>query len=288
MKNKTRAAFLPVSIILCGGLVLGLAASAAPYGQSGGGKTVKDIAVVDISADKDDCRLWVTYQNKGTVTIQATLRERTSVQGVGVVEDTFSAFNLPPGQYFGHGVGADPGYKIFGINRTVTTEIDVDNALAEINESNNTLTKTLSCSLLHPTGPVQQAPPKPDLVIPYIKFVVVKEGDDAGGHYVIFNAIVYVKNVGQGGVGPFNVLLEHQINGEGPYLTCATCKIPVSGLSAGQGLELPARQYNKRGTQTSGQAIFFRATADCDNARVETDETNNVYKDSYQGQSGHK
>jgi hypothetical protein len=62
----------------------------------------------------------------------------------------------------------------------------------------------------------------------------------------------------------------------------------VSGLSAGQGQELPARQYNKRGTQTSGQAIFFRATADCDNVRVETDETNNVYKDSYQGQSGHK
>ena len=266
---------------------MGLAAWAAPHGQSRGGKTVTDIAVVDISADKNDCRLWVTFQNKGTTTIQATLRERTSVQSVGVVEDTFSAFSLPPGQFFGHGVGADPGYKIFGINRTVTTEIDVDNALAEINESNNTLTKTLSCSLLHPTGPVE-APPKPDLVIPYIKFVVVQEGDDAAGHYVIFNAIVYVKNVGQGGVGPFNVLLEHQINGEGPYLTCATCKIPVSGLSAGQGLELPARQYNKRGTQTSGQAIFFRATADCDNVRVETDETNNVYKDSYQGQSGHK
>ncbi len=287
MKNNIRAAFPPVLIILCGGLVLGLAASGLPHGQSGGGKTVKDIAVVDISADKNDCRLWVTYQNKGTVTIQATLRERTSVQGVGVVEDTLSAFNLPPGQFFGHGVGADPGYKIFGINRTVTTEIDVDNALAEINESNNTLTKTLSCSTLHPTGPVE-APPKPDLVIPYIKFVVVKEGDDAGGHYVIFNAIVYVKNVGQGGVGPFHVLLEHHINGVGPYLTCATCKIPVSGLSAGQGLELPARQYNKRGTQTSGQAIFFRATADCDNVRVETDETNNECKDSYQGQSGHK
>jgi len=287
MKNKTSATFTTILMILCGGLVFGLAASAALHGQSGGGKAVKDIAVVDISADKDDCRLWVTYQNKGTVTIQATLRERTSVQGVGVVEDTFMAFNLPPGQYFGHGVGADPGYKLFGINRTVTCEIDVDNVLPEINETNNTLTKTLSCSTLHPTGPVEVGP-KPDLVIPYIKFMVVKEGDDAAGHYVIFNAIVYVKNVGQGGCGPFDALLEHQINGQGPYATCATCKIHVTGLAAGQGKELEPRQYNKRGTTTTGQAIFFRATADCDNARVETDETNNVYKDSYPGQAGHK
>jgi len=287
MKNKTRTTLTTVLMILYGGLVLGLAASGSPHGQSGDGKKVKDIAVVEISADKDDCRLWVTYQNKGTVTIQATLRERTSVQGVGVVEDTWMAFNLPPGQYFGHGVGADPGYKIFGINKTVTTEIDVDNALTEINESNNTLTKTLSCGLHLVPGPVQAAP-KPDLVIPYIKFIVVKEGDDAAGHYVTFNAIIYVKNVGQGDAGPFHVLLEHKINGVGPYLTCATCKIPVSGLSAGQGQELPARQYTKRGTQTSGQAIFFQATADCDKVIVETDETNNAYKDSYQGQSGHK
>jgi hypothetical protein len=62
----------------------------------------------------------------------------------------------------------------------------------------------------------------------------------------------------------------------------------VSGLGAGHGLELPARQFNKRGTPTSGQAIFFRATADGDSAITETDETNNIGKDSYPGQSRHK
>jgi len=257
-------------------LVFGLFALASP-GVNRGDNGVTDIKVADITVDKKDCRLWVTYQNTGTTTINATLRERTVVQGVGTVEDTMRAFNLPPGGYFNHGVGSDPGYKLFGINRTVTTTIDVDNALAESNESNNTLTKTLGCSTLTlGEQTAQQVAWKPDLVIPYIKFVVVTEGDDAAGHYVTFNAIVYVINVGRGGCGPFDVLLEHKINGVGPYLTCPTCKIDVSGLSAGQGLELPPRQYTKRGTQTSGPAIFFQATADCATVREETDETNNV------------
>ncbi len=285
MNNKLHPIFLAALIIL-GGLVLSLGVSVLPQGP-GGPKTLGDIAVADITVDKKDCRLWVTYQNTGTTTIQATLRERTSVQGVGVVEDTVRAFDLAPNAYFSHGVGVGDGYKLGGINKTVTAMIDVDNALHESNESNNTLTKTLGCSNLTAGLATGQVAGKPDLVS-HLNFVVVTEGDNAGGHYVTFNAIVIVSNIGPGGAGPFDVLLEYRINNEGPYLACPTCKIHVSGISAGQYKQLEPRQFTKRGTQTSGQAIFFQATADCDRVITESDETNNVYKASYQSQQLHK
>lgn len=303
MKNKIGLLVSIMGVILGASMILGLA-SGSPLYASAGDENVTDIKLNDIYTKKDDCSLWVSFQNTGTTQITATLRVKVTVQNV-TVENVLEQFDLAPNQYFNTGVGPNPGYKLLGTNKSVTAWIDADNTLAESDETNNSMTKTLSCSLLHaalaektaikaPGGLLSSsasAPKpvgKPDLCIPYIKFVVVHEGDDAAGHYVTFNAIVYVKNVGPVGAGPFDTLLEHHINGVGPYLTCPTCKIHWSGLSAGQGVELPARQFTKRGTQTSGEAIFFRATADCDKVITESDETNNECKDSYQGQALHK
>jgi hypothetical protein len=286
MTKRTWSSAVLILLGLAFALMLGLTTQAAAQG-AGGKKAVTDIKVADIYVDKKDCRLWVTYQNVGTTTITATLRERTSVQNV-VVEDDMMAFNLPPGQYFGHGVGADPGYKLFGVNKTVTTMIDVDNVLPEINEANNTLTKTLTCSLITPSLAIaKKAAGQPDLVS-HLNFTVVHEGDDASGHYVTFNANITVSNIGTIGAGPFDVLLEYRINDQGPWLVCGACKMHVTGVAAGQYKQLDPRQFTKRGTQTSGQAIFFRATADCDNVIAESNETNNVYSTSYQSEPLHK
>ena len=278
MSKNGRIAVVSILVILACGSVPGRLASSPS----------RDLAVYDIYVQKDDCRLWVTFQNQGTEKIEGTFRKRITVQGTTIVIDQMQGLSLEPGAFFSCGVGADPGVIISG-TKTVTATIDVDNVLAESNEANNTLTKSVNCPLhVQPGGVAAQTLKKSDLVVPYIKFAVVRSGQDAAGSYVIFNAVVYVKNVGEGGAGPFDVLLEHRPDISGPYLTCQTCKIHVPGLAAGQGLELEPRQFNKRGTPTAGQAIFFRATADIDQKINESDETNNVGKESYPNQPLHK
>ncbi len=291
MKPTRFAALAAVGLLLLAGIGALARAGQAPKPQP---KVYSDIKVVDVTVDKNDgCRLWVWYQNVGNKRIQATLREVVRVQGA-TVDDTMMAFDLQPGGNFGHAVGADPGYHLTGTNKSVTAQVDADNVLPELNEANNTLTKTLGCvlvsaSAVHGALAAQPQGLKPDLVIPFIKFQVVQEYNDSSGHpRVLFNAIVYVKNAGTAGCGPFDVLLEHNLNGTSGWSACQTCKIHVPGLAAGQGLELAPRQYNKGGTTTGGEAMFYRATADCDNAREESNETNNVYKTSYPAQSLHR
>lgn len=286
MKSKTGLLVSIPALILGAGLVLGLTSGVGLYGFGGDDPTA-DIKLYDIYK-KDNCNLWLSFQNTGTTAINATLRVKVLVQNV-MIENVLEEFSLAPQAFFNREVGANPSYKISGINKSVTAIVDADNMLAESDETNNSLTKTLSCGTIQAQAmKAKSLVPRPDLSIPSIKFQVVQEGDNSLGHYVVFNALVYVKNDGTANAGPFDVLLQHQINGTGPYLTCGTCKIHVAGLDAGQGLQLPARQFSKHGTPTSGELLVFTATADCDHVITESNENNNGDRESYPRPPTHK
>jgi hypothetical protein len=105
----------------------------------------QDIALFDITLDKNqNCRIWVSWQNKGNVKIDRVLREKVFVNGM-LKDSSMNKIVLESGAFFSHGVGADPGITLAPGTWTVTATIDADNVLPESNEENNTLTKKLTC-----------------------------------------------------------------------------------------------------------------------------------------------
>ena len=106
---------------------------------------IVDIAI-DVFTDAKTCRLWVAYQNKGTVKIDKVLREKVIVNGTVVPGGDFNHVVLNPGAFFSHGVGVDPGVIISG-SATVNASIDTENVLKENNEANNSITKTVACQI---------------------------------------------------------------------------------------------------------------------------------------------
>lgn len=146
--------------------------------------------------------------------------------------------------------------------------IDAGDKVKEADEKNN-----CSCCPLKIVGE------KPDLTIPSVKFEKVKSLVDSQGQpYWIFNVIITVKNQGTGAAGPFKILLERNIGPGGTYtIACMTCEIDVSGLTAGQTLTLPPRQFNNANKMNS----LFRATADSKNTIVESNEANNMNAEGF-------
>ena len=106
-------------------------------------KKIVDIEMSEIFLD--ECRVWVRVKNKGTVKIDAALREKVWVDGV-LKDDSRTHYVLAPGGVFAHGVGADPGLKISGKMRKIRAEIDVDNVLTnDANKANNVKEVTRGC-----------------------------------------------------------------------------------------------------------------------------------------------
>ena len=110
-------------------------------------RSVVDIDITDIYLDKK-CRIWIKHTNRGTTPINVVLRERVWVRG-RLVDDSTETIRLAPRESISHGVGADPGVKVSG-TALVKAQIDVDHALREANETNNTKIKTLRCKLKIP------------------------------------------------------------------------------------------------------------------------------------------
>jgi hypothetical protein len=106
-----------------------------------------DIALDSVWLDPADCRLWVSWKNKGSQKIDKVLKERVMASGTSIPGESMNHVVLEPGAYFSHNIGANPGVVLQG-TRTVTAVIDVDNVLNESSQTraNNTLVKTLTCN----------------------------------------------------------------------------------------------------------------------------------------------
>jgi len=180
-------------------------------------------------------------------------RENISFSGPGTINVKLNGTNTIPAD-------TPTGIYYLGVS------IDAGNKVKETDEKNN----VTFCGLKI-IG--KEMGKKPDLIIPSLQFKKVKKmKDKKGKSYWVFNVLITVKNNGNGDAGPFMVLLERNIGAGGAYFTaCSTCVLEVSGLTAGQAITLPPRQFNNANNLKSS----FRATADNTNMIAESNESNN-------------
>jgi hypothetical protein len=233
-------------------------------------KMVIDIELTDIWVD--NCRIWIRVTNRGNVKIDKVLREVVWVDGV-IKDNTLSHYVLEPGAVFAHGVGADPGVKITGLNRSVKAQIDVDGALSEmpLNKANNTKEVTLSCMIkLEGVSKPMQA--LSDLTVSFDFKNVIRKDPNADGKYIWWADIEFtVTNNGAGGSGPCVILLESD-HGTGGAFSQAGPEISVPAIEAGHTFTKVSTSY-----QHTGPAPTYRATVDAHNAVTETNENNNGF-----------
>ncbi|MHB8094334.1 MAG: CARDB domain-containing protein [Candidatus Aminicenantales bacterium] len=260
-------------------LILGLIAGCAlavtlPVRGTGGGqdsgtaKRVVDVEMTDVFADQ--CRIWVRITNKGNVKIDKVLREQVWVDGL-LMDDSKSHYVLEPGAVFAHGVGADPGLKITGLNKKVRAFVDAENVLAELNETNNNKEVTLSCRFL---GKVAETPvlARPDLIVSFEYKNVIRKDPNADGKFIWWADLEFtVTNQGPGGAAPCMILLEKD-SGPGGAFVQAGPEISIPAVNAGQTIKKTASSY-----QHTGPAPTYRATVDAHNAVTETKEDNNRF-----------
>jgi hypothetical protein len=187
-------------------------------------------------------------------------RENISFAGPGNVNVTLNGNNTIP---------ADTPGGIYYLGAV----IDAGNKVHEANENNN-----VSFCRIKVIG--AETKKMPDLIVPSLTFKKVKQLVDVqGNQYWIFNVIITVKNQGTAAAGPFNVFLQRNNGPNSTYIkACQTCDIPVQGLGAGQSITLPPRQFNNANNVNS----MFRATADSNNAVMETNENNNMNTQTFQ------
>ncbi|MCK5004908.1 MAG: hypothetical protein KAS21_07460 [Candidatus Aminicenantes bacterium] len=123
-----------------------------------------DIDITDVYLD-NKCRIWIKHTNNGTKKIDKVFREKVWVNGILKTNDT-EHIVLEPGTWTAHGVGADPGVIVSG-EAIIKAQVDVDNALVEFNEANNTKVRKVKCKkLIKPLSTVQlnRAVLRPQLV----------------------------------------------------------------------------------------------------------------------------
>lgn len=239
-----------------------------------------DLIIADIYLDKD-CQVVVKVKNFGpgpvpdevwTVHKPESSSVYISIDGKGWGGATIWKFD--PGKALQSPGGEATYTSTLKVTGTAMIKATVDHTkqVKEANEGNNQRTEKLTCKSEGVSG-------KPDLTIPSVKFEKVKSLVDSQGQpYWIFNVIITVKNQGTGAAGPFKLLLERNIGPGGTYtIACMTCEIDVSGLTAGQTLTLPPRQFNNANKMNS----LFRATADSKNTIVESNEANNMNAEGF-------
>lgn len=234
-------------------------------------KPVTDIRVTEVFADA--CRLWFRVENSGNVTIDKLLRERVWVDGV-LVDQTQMHYLLKPGAVFAHGVGADPGVKIAGLNKPVKVMIDADNALVESDEANNTREVSLSCKMASAAKPgaLGALQARPDLVVSFEFKNAKQTGTNASGQPLWTADVEYtVTNQGSADAGPCVV---HMEQGSGPE---------GAASSAGRDVSMPAIAAGKTVTKMfgpyshAGPTQVYRATVDFHKAVAEANESNNQF-----------
>ena len=233
-------------------------------------KIVVDIEMTDVWAD--NCRVWFRVTNKGNVKIDKVLREQVWVDDV-LKDDTQMHYVLEPGAVFAHGVAADPGLKIMGLNRKVKAIIDVNGALSEMaaRKGNNSKEVTLSCM-----AQVGQIPGsmqiKSDLTVSFDFKNVIRKDPNADGKYIWWADIEFtVTNNGPGSSGPCVIRLESD-GGTGGAFSQAGPEIGVDAIEAGHTFVKKQSSY-----QHTGPAPTYKATVDPHNAVNETNEANNTF-----------
>lgn len=233
-------------------------------------KMVTDIEMTDVWAD--NCRVWIRVTNKGNVKIDKLLREVVWVDDV-IKDNTQMHYVLEPGAVFAHGVSADPGLKIIGLNRKVKAQVDVDGALSESppNKANNTKEVTLSC-MVKIEGVAKPLQALSELTVSFDFKNVIRKDPNADGKYIWWADIEFtVTNNGAGASGPCVILLESD-HGTGGTFTQAGPEIGVPAIEAGHTFTKTSTSY-----QHTGPAPTYRATVDPHNAVTETNENNNTF-----------
>jgi archaellum component FlaF (FlaF/FlaG flagellin family) len=233
-------------------------------------KIVVDIEMTDVWAD--NCRVWIRVTNKGNVKIDKLLREVVWVDGE-IKDNTQMHYVLEPGAVFAHGVSADPGLKIIGLNRNVKAQIDVDGALSEsaLNRANNTKNVTLSC-MAKIEGVSKPMQALSDLTVSFDFKNVIRKDPNADGKYIWWTDIEFtVTNNGPGPSVACVILLESD-QGTGGAFSQAGPEISIPVIDANH-------TYVKKQTsyQHTGPAPTYKATVDAHNVVHETNETNNTF-----------
>lgn len=237
-------------------------------------KPVADIRVTDVFADA--CRLWFRVENSGNVTIDKVLRERVWVDGV-LVNQNQMHYLLKPGAVFAHGVGADPGVKIAGLNKAVKVMIDADNALVEGDEANNIKEVSLSCKVASAAGaaaagPVGALQAMPDLSCSQANLFFEPEGESR--HYYIQVTVLNGIHDGRGReAGPFRVRATYEDRTVTPWVMReAVYSVP--------GLEMGTTHVQKHlSVGVYPPQAYFRLVkveVDIDGAVTESNEGNNT------------
>lgn len=231
-----------------------------------------DLALSNVWTDPQTCRLWVSWENKGTRSIDATLKERIEVYSQP--ERTDEGMNhvvLAPGQSFSHGVGADPGVVISGATE-VRAQIDVDNVLGETGarRGNNSIYRTVTCGRS-----------MPDLYPSTIQFTVKMTATDAQGHTCkVLRVKPVILNIGSAPArGPFEVKVEADSGAGRSWVTYHTAT--VDSMAVGQRRVLDGFEIDTcfwfihNPTMLPNDVRRFRLTVDTTNAVHESQEDNN-------------
>lgn len=231
-----------------------------------------DLAMSRIWTDTQTCRLWVTWENKGTRSIDATLKERVEVYSQPKrTDEGMNHVVLAPGQSFSHGVGADPGVVISGATE-VLAQIDVDNVLGEsvARRENNAIYRTVTCGRT-----------RPDLYPSTLEFTVKTTTTDAQGHTCkILRVKPVILNIGTAPVRtPFQVKVEADSGAGRSWVAYHTAT--VNSMSVGQRLVLNGFEIDTcfwflhNPTMPANSMLRFRLTVDATNTVPESQEDNN-------------
>lgn len=231
-----------------------------------------DLAMARIYTDTQTCRLWVTWENKGTRSIDATLKERVSVHTQPYrTDEGMNHVVLAPGQSFSHAVGAGPGFVISGATE-VLAHIDVDNVLGEsvTRRENNAIYRTVTC------GRAQ-----PDLYPSTVEFTVKTSTTDAQGHACkLLQAKPVILNIGTAPVRTsFQVKVETDSGAGRAWVSRHTTT--VSSMTVGQRRVLDGFQIDTclwfvhNPNMQPNSPRRFRLTVDSGGAVRESQEDNN-------------
>ena len=100
-----------------------------------------DIAVTDIYTDKN-CILWIKFENKGNTRIHTNLHVKLWINERLIRDEDMLFDDFQAGKWRSHGYTGVKAIKILKPSK-IEAFVDTTNKLAETNESNNTLTKSL-------------------------------------------------------------------------------------------------------------------------------------------------
>jgi len=244
------------------GIVLVCAVSPGGAGAAPPGG-VTDVAVVSVTLDR--CCLKATFQNKGTTTINMqNLKGEVLKDGVHLLDLAWEGVTLTPGatvEWTGHEES-----RIIG-SHLIRVVVDSKHVLTEPDEHNNSMEVTLGCRL--PAGAHAPATlaKKPDFK-PVVKFHLVQEGDDAGGHFKKITMKVLVRNTGTANAGISYVKLETKMWPEqSQYVTMSP--VWLNGVPAGEARETGEYTYVLR----NNQRLYVRAMADMYDVIDELDDS---------------